>query len=54
MTVSTEKGAGIGIRSEQQTNAQGVGYIRIIYGKQAQEFLVQNMGAILGGEVSEG
>lgn len=54
MTVSTERGTGIGIRSEKQTNAQGVGYIRIIYGKQAQEFLVQNMEMILNGEVSEG
>lgn len=54
MTVSTERGTGIGIRSEKQTNAQGAGYIRIIYGKQAQEFLVQNMEMILSGEVSEG
>lgn len=54
MTVSTEKGTGIGIRSEKQTNAQGIGYIRIIYGKQAQEFLVRNMEAILSGGDLEG
>ena len=54
MTVSTERGTGIGIRSEKQTNAQGVGYIRIVYEKQAQEYLIQNMEAILSGEMSDG
>lgn len=54
VTISTEKGARIGIRSEKQTNDQGAEYVRVIYGKQAQEYLVRNMKAILSGDAAEG
>lgn len=52
VTLPTEKGTQIGIRAERRVSAKDVGYLSIVYNKQAQEFLVQNMGAILSGQNS--
>jgi len=47
VTLPTEKGSQIGIRAERRTSLKGVDYMLVIYGRQAQEFIVQNMDAIL-------
>ena len=47
ITLPTEKGNRLGIRAEKRYSPQGVGYMQIFYGKQAQEFIVQNMETIL-------
>ena len=51
VTMPTDKGKGIGIISEERVSSRGDGYIAIIYTKQAQEFIVNNMGFIIDGEV---
>ena len=48
ITLPTEKGVLLGIRGEKRTNRQGKDYIRVLYNKQAQEYIVKNMEAILG------
>lgn len=53
VTVPTEKGIKLGIRTERRNSSRGVDYILVIYGKQAQEYIVQNMKAILSGEVGD-
>lgn len=50
ITLPSEKGIQIGIRTEKRTNSRGMDYMSIIYGKQAQEYIVKNMKAILSGE----
>lgn len=47
ITLPTEKGDQIGIRTERTRSAKGVDYLLIIYGKQAQEYIVKNMEDIL-------
>ena len=47
MTVPTEKGVQLGIRRERRTNSQGKDYIRVMYNRQAQEYIIQNMENIL-------
>ena len=47
VTLPTEKGNQIGIRAEKRNGSKGVEYMLVIYGKQAQEYIVQNMAAIL-------
>ena len=49
----TEKGIELGIRTEKRSYNGGVEYIVVIYGKQAQEYIVQNMEKILSGEVAD-
>lgn len=51
VTLPTEKGAQLGIRAERRSSLSGMDYMRIIYGKQAQEYIVKNMELILSGEV---
>lgn len=46
----TEKGTRLGIRVERRSSSKGVGHMFLIYGKQAQEYIVQNMRVILNGE----
>lgn len=46
-TFPTEKGKQIGLRTEKRSRSTGSEYIVIIYGKQAQEFLIYNMKDIL-------
>ena len=50
VTIPTEKGTQIGIRAERRSSARGVEYMRVTYDKQAQDYIVQNMEAILSGE----
>ncbi len=50
ITIATEKGKEIGIRSEERVNSQGISYMHIIYERKAQEFIVQNMEGILNYE----
>lgn len=47
ITLPTEKGIRLGIRAERRSSSRGVEYMLVIYGKQAQEYLVQNMERIL-------
>ena len=49
----TEKGSQIGIRSERRISSRGAEYVLVIYGKQAQEYIVQNMEKIIYGECAE-
>lgn len=51
ITVPTEKGIKLGIRAERRSNSRGVEYMLVIYGKQAQEYIVHNMEKILYGEI---
>lgn len=53
VTMPTEKGINLGIRAERRSSLRGVDYMLVIYGKQAQEYIVSNMEAILSGEVAE-
>ena len=53
ITLATEKGTQIGIRSERRTSSSGREYIVVIYGKQAQEYIVNNMEKIIYGECAE-
>lgn len=46
-TVVTEKGNEIGIKTELRTNSRGMEYPYIIYGREAQEFIVANMDKVL-------
>lgn len=50
VTLPTDKGHQIGIRAERRNSATGVEYMYVIYGKQAQEYIVQNMATILNGK----
>ena len=43
VTMPTEKGLQLGIRAEKRTGSSGMDYMIIIYGKQAQEYIVKNM-----------
>lgn len=47
MKLPTEKGKAIGIRADEKTNGYGQKYITVIYNRQAQEFVVENMTSIL-------
>ena len=49
----TQKGTQIQIRAERRTSSTGVDYMLVIYGKRAQEYIVQNLEKILCGEVVE-
>jgi len=49
-TMPTEKGSQLGIRSERKTSFKGVDYMIILYGRQAQEYIVKNMETILSSE----
>ncbi|MCD8069180.1 MAG: hypothetical protein LUE87_09905 [Lachnospiraceae bacterium] len=53
VTEPTEKGLRTGIQSERRRSMAGAEYIRVIYGKKAQEFIVQNLEQILNGEAVE-
>lgn len=53
ITMPTEKGIQLGIRAERRSSRRGVEYMLIVYGKPAQEYIVQNMENILYGEVAE-
>ena len=50
VTTATEKGVQIGIRSIKKTGADGKEYNVNMYGKQAQEYIVQNLDNILNGK----
>ncbi len=52
ITLPTEKGSQIGIRAERRSS-RGVDYMLVIYGRQAQEYIVQNMEAILNGGIGD-
>lgn len=52
ITLPTEKGTLLGIRAERRNSSKGVEYMLVIYGRQAQEYIVQNMEKILCGEVA--
>lgn len=49
----TQKGIQLGIRAERRNSSRGMDYMLLIYGKQAQEYIVQNLEKILCGEVAE-
>ncbi len=50
VTVVTDKGLSIGIKSEKRRDAKGIEFLYITYGQSAQEFIVSKMGEILNGE----
>ena len=51
ITMPTQKGIQLGIRAERRSNSGGMEYMMLIDEKQAQEYIVQNLGKILYGEV---
>ncbi len=53
-TVSTEEGKKLGIYMEERRSVRGDTYNVVVYDRNAQEFLIKNMEAILNGEVIEG
>ncbi len=53
VSLPTEKGMKMGIRAEQRTGIGGRSYMQILYGKEIQEYIVENMESILNGEVPE-
>lgn len=53
ITLPTEKGIQLGIRAERRSNSRGVEYMLVIYNRQAQEYIVENLDAILYGEVAD-
>ena len=53
VTLPTEKGSRIGIRAEKRTSLNGTEYMLVLYGKEAQEYMVQNMEMILNGEADK-
>lgn len=53
ITLPTEKGVQLGIRAEERSSARDGDYKLLIYGKQAQEYIVRNMEAILKGESAD-
>jgi len=53
ITLPTEKGSQIGIRAERRNSSRGIEYMLVIYGKQAQEYIVKNMEKIINGECAE-
>ncbi len=53
ITLPTEKGIQLGVRAERRSSSRGVEYMLVIYGKQAQEYIVQNIENILCGEVAD-
>ncbi len=53
ITKPTEKGMRIGIRTERRSSSRGVDYLLIIYGKQAQEYIIQNIEKMMCGEVAD-
>lgn len=52
ITLPTEKGIQLGIRSERRSSSKGIEYMLVIYNKEAQEYIVQNLEKILYGEVT--
>lgn len=53
ITLPTDKGLQTGIRAERRTGARGVEYMIVLYNKQAQEYIVQNMKNILNSIIRE-
>ena len=51
--VPTDKGLQLGIRTEERVRADGAGYVVTIYGQQAQEFIVDNLDAMIRSEAEE-
>lgn len=51
--VPTDKGLQVGIRTEERVRADGAGYVVTLYGQQAQEFIVDNLEAMLLSEAAE-
>ena len=49
VTVPTEKGKSLGIWAEKRVSLHGTEYILVVYGKQAQEYIVQHLGEIVQG-----
>lgn len=47
VTLPTEKGMQIGIRAERRIGSSGRAYMLVVYGKQAQEYIVQNIEKML-------
>ena len=53
ITMPTQKGIQLGIRAERRNSSRGTDYLLLVYGKQAQEYIVQNLEQILSGKVLE-
>lgn len=51
--VPTHKGLQLGIRTEERVRADGAGYVITLYGQQAQEFIVDNLEAMILSEADE-
>lgn len=51
VSVASEKGNSIGIYSEMRSSMYGRPYMAVIYGKMAQEFIVEHLEKIIDGEV---
>ena len=52
-TIPTTKGEQLGIYMEERISMRGDSYQVVMYNKRAQEFLVENLEAILNGEIIE-
>ena len=52
-TIPTAKGEQLGIYMEERISMRGDSYQVVMYNKRAQEFLVENLEAILNGEIIE-
>lgn len=52
ISLPTEKGIQLGISAERRSNSTRCVHMLLIYGRQAQEYIVQNMRVILSGEVA--
>jgi len=50
-SITTEKGRAIGIYSEERESSQGKRYVVLIYNRNAQQFIIDNMENILDGLV---
>lgn len=52
ITMPTQKGIQLGIRAERRSH-RGMEYMLVLYNRQAQEYIVQNLEKILCGEVKD-
>lgn len=53
ITMPTPRGIQLGIRTERRRNSRGMDYVMLIYGKETQEYIVQNLEKVLRGEAAE-
>lgn len=52
MKIPTEQGKNAGIYAAEEVNSRNERYIRVTYGKPAQQLIIRNLGSIIGSYVS--